>query len=138
MVDGPTEVTDLDLTEANRSLVRSFVETVLLDGQLDRITDFIQSDGFSDHNPTSADGTSALRLALENKTNGARRIDYKHIHRVLAQGNFVLCASEGQRGGIHSAFYDLFRVANGMIVEHWDTTESIAPRSEWKNTNGKF
>jgi predicted SnoaL-like aldol condensation-catalyzing enzyme len=50
----------------------------------------------------------------------------------------VLSISEGDFGGIHSAFYDLFRVANGKLVEHWDTTEKIAPRSEWKNDNGKF
>jgi predicted SnoaL-like aldol condensation-catalyzing enzyme len=31
MVDGPTEVTDRERTESNRALVRSFVETVLVD-----------------------------------------------------------------------------------------------------------
>ena len=35
-------------------------------------------------------------------------------------------------------FYDLFRIENGKIVEHWDTIEEIPPRSEWKNQNGKF
>ena len=50
----------------------------------------------------------------------------------------VLCVSEGAFGGDHSAFYELFRVAKGMLVEHWDTIEKIAPRSEWKNDNGKF
>jgi predicted SnoaL-like aldol condensation-catalyzing enzyme len=39
---------------------------------------------------------------------------------------------------IHTAFYDLFRLANGKIAEHWDTTEKIAPRNKWKNDNGKF
>jgi predicted SnoaL-like aldol condensation-catalyzing enzyme len=57
---------------------------------------------------------------------------------VLAEGNFVLCVSEGDYNGAHSAFYDLFRVTAGKIVEHWDTTEKIAPRHEWKNDNGKF
>ncbi len=79
-----------------------------------------------------------LRSALEGKDNGRRRIDYHRVHRVLAEGNFVLCVSEGNYSGVHTAFYDLFRLANGTIVEHWDTAEKIAPRSEWKNDNGKF
>jgi predicted SnoaL-like aldol condensation-catalyzing enzyme len=45
---------------------------------------------------------------------------------------------EGNFGGVHTAYYDLFRFANSKIVEHWDTTESIASREEWKNHNGKF
>jgi len=50
----------------------------------------------------------------------------------------VLCVSEGNYGGVHSAFYDFFRLANGKVAEYWDTIETIEPRSEWKNDNGKF
>ncbi len=138
MVDGPTEAVDLELTESNRALVRSFVETVLVDGQLDRLTDYVDENAYAEHNPRLADGVSALRFALEASDKGRRHIDYQRVHRVLAEGNFVLCVSEGDSGGIHSAYYDLFRVAEGKLVEHWDTTEKIAPRSEWKNDNGKF
>jgi len=27
---------------------------------------------------------------------------------------------------------------DGVIVEHWNTVEHVAPRSEWKTNNGKF
>jgi len=138
MVDGPTEAEDLELTESNRALVRSFLEVVLLDGQLDRLTEFIDEHSYAEHNPRSGDGVSMLRSLLEIEDAGGRRIDYQRVHRVLAEGNFVLCVSEGNSSGDHTAFYDLFRVANGKLVEHWDTTEIIAPRSEWKNNNGKF
>jgi predicted SnoaL-like aldol condensation-catalyzing enzyme len=138
MVDGPTEAADLDLTEYNRALVRSFIETVLVDGHLERLTDYVDQDAFAEHNPRLADGVSALRSALEVTDNGHKHINYQQVHRVLAEGNFVLCVSEGDVGEIHSAFYDLFRVAKGKLVEHWDTTEKIAPRSDWKNDNGKF
>ncbi|MDX8500630.1 hypothetical protein RFM99_19675 [Mesorhizobium sp. VK4C] len=37
-----------------------------------------------------------------------------------------------------TSFYDLFRVENGTIAEHWDTIETIPPQSVWKNQNGKF
>jgi predicted SnoaL-like aldol condensation-catalyzing enzyme len=57
---------------------------------------------------------------------------------VLADGSFVLTVCEGSLEGTHSAFYDLFRIADGVIVEHWNTVEHVAPRSMWKNDNGKF
>ena len=138
MVDGPSKVSDRQLTESNRAHVRSFVETVLVDGQLDRLPDFVDQEAYTEHNPRLGDGIIALRSALEAKDNDRRRIDYHRVHRVLAEANFVLCVSEGTFGDVHSAFYDLFRLANGKVAEHWDTTEKIAPRSEWKNDNGKF
>ena len=138
MVDGPTEAVDLELTESNRALVRSFVETVLVDGHLDRLIDFVDEDTYAEHNPRLGDGVPILRSALELENESGKPIDYHRIHRVLAEGSFVLCVSEGNYSGVHTAFYDLFRLANGRVVEHWDTTEKIAPRSEWKNNNGKF
>jgi predicted SnoaL-like aldol condensation-catalyzing enzyme len=59
-------------------------------------------------------------------------------HRVLGEGNFVLTVSEGQFAGKHTSFYDLWRVENGKIAEHWDTVEAIPKEAEWKNGNGKF
>ncbi len=138
MVDGPTQAADHALTETNRALIRSFVATVLVDGQLDRLADFVDNETYAEHNPRLGDGIVNLRSALEAKDEGTRRIDYRRIHRVLAEGNFVLCVSEGNFDGVHSAFYDLFRLDNGKVAEHWDTTEKIAPRDEWKNDNGKF
>src|SRR5258706_498873 len=60
------------------------------------------------------------------------------IHRVLGEGNFVLVVSEGHFGKDHDAFYDLFRVENSKIAEHWDVIEPIPAKENWKNNNGKF
>ncbi len=65
-------------------------------------------------------------------------IEYKNCHRLLAEGNFVLSVCEGYANQTHSSFFDLYRLKDGKITEHWDTTEAIPPRSEWKNSNGKF
>jgi hypothetical protein len=43
-------------------------------------------------------------------------------------GNFVLVASEGRFVGEATSFYEVFRVENGKIAEHWHTIEAIAPR----------
>ncbi len=137
MLDGETGIADLDRTEANRAFVRAFVEEVFVQRQLDRLENYAD-DGLIQHNPDTADGVPALRAALEAEFGDDFAIRYDTVHKVLAEGNFVLCMSEGARRGIQSSFYDLFRVARGKIVEHWDTIEAIAPRSEWKNNNGKF
>ena len=137
MLDGATEITDIEKTETNRALIRIFVDEVLVRRQLDRLEDYLD-EAFIQHNPHIADGISALREALQLSANGNLKFQYDQIHRVLAEGNFVLCVSEGKRDGVHTSFYDLFRVADGKIVEHWDTIEAVPPRSEWKNKNGKF
>lgn len=63
---------------------------------------------------------------------------YHTTHKVIGEGNFVLVLSEGQFAGKHVAFYDLYRVENGKIVEHWDVIQDIPPKESWKNQNGKF
>jgi len=138
MVDGPIESEEPQATEGNRAQIRAFVEDVLIDGQLDRLADFVSDTVFVEHNPRLADGIASLRSALEDRHGDARNINYQRLHRVLAEGNFVLGVSEGLFAGVHTAFYDLFRLQDGKIVEHWDTMEKIAPRDEWKNDNGKF
>jgi len=135
MLDGPTEPTDLDRTDKNRDLIRSFVEEVLVSNQLSQLDRYIDSEGFVEHNPHMSDGLPALREALF-RNDKARR--YDKIHRLLSEGNFVLSVCEGHLRETHVSFYDLFRVADGKIVEHWDTVDIVPPRSEWVNDNGKF
>lgn len=138
MTDGPANALDLDKTEANRSLVTEYVDDVLINHQLYRLQVFI-ADTFTEHNPNLADGLPALHAALKSKrADGTPVINYQRRHRLLAEGNFVLSVSEGLREGLHTSFYDLYRIDNGMIVERWDTIETVPPPSEWKNHNGKF
>ena len=139
MVDGPIETTDLDKTEYNREIVRSFVDHVLINGQLDKLEHYVDDEYYSEHNPRIGDGLSALRSALSDPVSSEGiNIKYDRMHRILAEGNFVLTVSEGSVNGVHSSFFDLFRIVHGKLVEHWDTTEAVPPRSEWKNDNGKF
>lgn len=138
MVDGPTEVTDLDRTEDNRRIVKSFVDNVLIDRQLEDLENYIDEVSYIQHDPQLADGLPAQRLALEASNDNIPKLQYSHNHRVLAEGCFVLSVSEGFHSGVHSAFNDLFRVSNNRLVEHWNTIEAIPPRNEWKNENGKF
>jgi predicted SnoaL-like aldol condensation-catalyzing enzyme len=75
-------------------------------------------------------GAAAARAGVELK--------YEKIHLLLGEGNFVFEVSEGSIGSKPTALFDLFRVENGKLAEHWDTVATIPDRSTWKNANGKF
>ncbi len=136
--DGPTTSTDLDKTEANKKLVSDFVDTILVKGEMDKVGNFIEGDNYLQHNPAVADGLSGLGAALEAMAKQGIYMVYNKVHKVLGEGNFVLTISEGTFGGTATSYYDLFRVENGKIIEHWDVMEPILPEAERKNTNGKF
>jgi predicted SnoaL-like aldol condensation-catalyzing enzyme len=138
MLDGATTTTDLDKTIANKALVRSFVDDILVNGKMEKLTGYFNGDNYTQHNPNIGDGLSGLGKALGEMAKAGITMKYSQIHKVLGEGNFVLVVSEGSFAGKPSSFYDLFRVQDGKIAEHWDTIETIPARSEWKNANGKF
>ncbi len=137
--DGSTILTDLDKTDANKTKVKEFIETILLKGEMDKLTNYINPKAYTQHNPAVADGLDGFGAAMKYFEENNLVMEYDTLHKVLGQGNFVLTMSEGKFGkGTHSAFYDLFRLEDGLIVEHWDVISPIPPKSEWKNDNGKF
>lgn len=138
MVDGTTEITNLDKTKENKALVKNFVNDILVNGKMEKLAGYFDGDNYIQHNPQIADGLSGLGKALEYMASQGITMKYDKVHKVLGEGNFVLVVSEGSFADKHTSFYDLFRVENGKIAEHWDVIETIIPKSEWKNDNGKF
>lgn len=63
---------------------------------------------------------------------------YSQLHHVIGEGNFVLTTSEGLFGDQAMAFYDLFRVEQGRIVEHWDVIAEMPGDDAPHNEDGKF
>lgn len=137
-IDGHTQITDLDKTAANKKLVKGFVADVLMGANPGKITEYISTEKYLQHNPAVPDGLGPLGDALEAMAKSGTPMVYTQNHMVLGEGNFVLAASEGQFLGKHVSFYDLFRIESGKIVEHWDTIEDIPAKSAWRNSNGKF
>ena len=136
--DGPTEATDLDKTEENRELVENFLYDVMQGNNPDKTAEYFDGDTYIQHNTAIADGVSGLSEALAAMAGQGVEMIYDEVHMVLAQGNFVLAVSEGTYGGAPTSYYDLWRVEDGEIAEHWDVMETIADESTWQNENGKF
>ncbi len=137
-VDGSTDLKDLDKTEDNKALIKDFISTILVKGEFGKMGNYFDGDNYIQHNSMVGDGLSGLTKALEEMAKNGITMVYEKNHIVLGEGNFVLAVSEGQFAGKHSSFYDLFRVENGKIAEHWDVIEPILLASEHKNNNGKF
>ncbi|MGB6287718.1 MAG: nuclear transport factor 2 family protein [Xanthobacteraceae bacterium] len=136
-VDGPSEIVDREKTEDNRTLVRTYRETVMLSLRFDRIGDFIDDAHYAQHASKIGDGIARLRDRIASLAKEGGQL-YLTPRRFVAEGNFVLVLTEGDLPSGPTALYDLFRVENGKIVEHWDVLTPIPPRDQWKNANGPF
>lgn len=136
--DGTMEIAELDKTEANRELIKNFLSDVMQGNNPAKTPDYFEGDIYVQHNTAIADGLSGLGAALAAMAEQNIQMIYTTVHQVLAQGNFVLAVSEGTLGGAPTSYYDLWRMENGKIAEHWDVCETIAEKSTWQNQNGKF
>ncbi|WP_457649189.1 nuclear transport factor 2 family protein [Profundibacter sp.] len=134
--DGETRISDLDRTEENKALVRDFVETILIKGDMARLADFFEGNAYLQHNSQIGDGLDGLRAALTAMAQQGITMEYDRIHQVIGEGNFVFTMSEGLFADKPTAFFDLFRVENGKVAEHWDVISEIP--AEMAHQNGKF
>ena len=137
-LDGPTQVVDLDKTEANKAVMRGYFRDVVFSGQRDKVAQYKSLDHFHQHNCDGEDNKSGFQTKTGVFAKAGFVFKYDKLFKVLGQGNFVLMMSEGLFDGKHTAFYDLYRLEEGKQVEHWDVLETTPPPAEWKNCNGKL
>lgn len=141
MIDGETEVIDFDKKETNKNVIVTFMNEVFINKNLSEIDSFFNGDKLIQHNPNIGDGLLNYKTYIDLIINNKSNYDYNFIHKIFADGNFVLVVSEGESNMVKNqlmSIYDLFRLSDNKIVEHWDVVENIVPISEWKNSNGKF
>lgn len=132
-VDGPTEVTDLEATEANKALVREMLEHCLFRGARgERIEDYVSAETYIQHNREVPDGLEPFRALVRADD---RSVNYEEIVLCVGSGNFVATLCRVDRQGTQYAQVDIFRIADGRIVEHWDNAE---PVPENDVNSGKF
>lgn len=133
-VDGPAVVRDRDKTQANLTLVRTYREVVMVQQHYDRIAEFVL-DNFIQHASTIGDGIERLRARFSDVAKVGTAVLIPRLY--VAQGNFVLSLVEA-RTDPPTANFDLFRIADAKIAEHWEVLSPIPPRDQWKNSNGPF
>lgn len=136
-IDGETEVKDLDKTEANKKLVKNFIEDTLMhNSSSSDVTKYISKKQFIQHNADYKDGIEAFKLWAQNPN---RNLYYNEIFLMVGQGNFVatLCRTTKTEKDKKQEYaqVDLFRIEDGLIVEYWDNAEPVPDVSV---NSGKF
>ncbi|HET6543746.1 MAG TPA: nuclear transport factor 2 family protein [Chryseolinea sp.] len=132
MIDGETAIKDRNKTVENKALVRDFLNHVLINSRFDQIQAYVHPQVIQ-HNPNLDNTISAWVRQLQQE---GRHIEFQKVHYVFGEGNFVLSLSEGKFGTKHTAFFDLFRIEEGKIIEHWDVAQEVPEKMS--HDNGMF
>lgn len=128
-IGGAAEVVDLDRTEDNKRIVGAFVADVLIGGALDEMETFVARD-LLQHDLSIDHGVDAWRADLT-----ARRVAYREEFRRIGQGNFVVTYCKVDVDSEPHAVFDVFRLADGRIVERWVNSEVVLADT---GNSGKF
>lgn len=132
MVGGARDVDTSVDSAVSKSLILEYTKQVLQERGHDKVAQFVSPDIIQHAAPIGA-GIDGLSSWLASDAAGS----YEMLFQMLGQGDFVVTYGKRFVAGKDIAVFDLYRVADGKIVEHWMNEEEISPREAWGNS-GKF
>lgn len=119
---------------ANKRLVYDMYRIVLQAGRADRAHEFI-AEGYIQHNPNAAQGLAGL-VDYVSSSRPVREIMPTlelPLIMLVAEGDYVTTAfvrpeKDAQGETYYSSWFDLYRIADGRIAEHWDPMLKSDPK----------
>ena len=120
-----TPVTGGDRAQANLALVEEYITTALVEGRWEDVDRFFRNGEYVLHGPLFADGLESVRTFFVGLRDAGAPFVITGTSLWLAAGDFVLAINRHDAAdGATTAYWDLWRVSDGAIAEHWD---AIAP-----------
>ena len=125
---------DLTAEEANRALVIEFYDQFFNRHQVEQAARVV-ADDYKQHNPDVPDGKAPFVDYFTGyfQDNPQSRAS---IVRSATDGNLVYLHVHSTTGpqDLGQAVVDIFRVENGIIVEHWDVIQEVPAKAANDNT----
>lgn len=115
--------------DANKTLVADYYAKVWNTKNIDAVRDFV-TDNYIQHNPHVGNGRAALEAFLGPMFEAVPEGRFT-IARLIADNDLVVAhtlfqANAEDRG---TAVVDVYRIAEGRLVEHWDVKEAVPETS---------
>lgn len=114
-VDGPTAPGGNRENHENKHLITNYVHRALLAHENNN-AQFI-ADNFIEHDPHHC----------------LQRCSFDRLHRVIGEGDLVLSQTTGTIESKPYVLYDIFRVSEGRIAEHWNVHQLIPEKMPHNN-----
>jgi predicted SnoaL-like aldol condensation-catalyzing enzyme len=123
---------DAEVARTNTHTVLAFEETVFNKHRVRDAFERYVSSQFRQHSAAAPDDRDAAIAALSHLLSSEYPASRKIVERTVAQGDLVAVQAlwdqqPGQTRGV--AIVDIFRLADGKIVEHWDVAQNLADKN---------
>lgn len=130
-VAGAASITAL---EHNKQVVKEFYQAAINEKNYAKAQYYLGKN-YIQHNPLAADGKAGLEKFIASLKQ-TYPLAHSEIKRVIAEKNYVVLhvKSVVEPGKNAQAVIDIFRLAKGKIVEHWDVHQAVAEKTMNKNT----
>jgi predicted SnoaL-like aldol condensation-catalyzing enzyme len=124
-----------DRLEANKAAVQAFYDLAFNGKDPQGAVDRYVGDEYRQHNPFAGDGPQAFIdfVTAYTTEHPELRVEFK---RCIAEGDLVVvhCNIKLKPEERGDAVMDIFRLADGKIVEHWDVVQPVPEQSANDNT----
>ncbi|GIG67236.1 nuclear transport factor 2 family protein [Phytomonospora endophytica] len=126
----------MDQLTRNKETVRAFYQAAINDKDFTAARALIGPD-YVQHNPRIADGIDGFAAFVAQIAEEFPDL-HAEVKALYAEGDHVVGHVHGVRvpGQAGTAIVDIFRLSDGLIVEHWDVMQPVP--EEAANGNGMF
>lgn len=121
-ISGPTAIENVQKTGLNSKVVKDYVTEFLIHGSVDKLEKFVNED-YKEHSKHSIDGLKYLAKSQKVKAENGFDLYHNNFKSFYGEGNFVLAICDGKLNGNAVEIYDLFRLQDNKISEHWEVVE---------------